>query len=206
MFFINSNTGWITTSAIFKTTNGGLNWNQYQGNEIGREYTFATINSGWASQEEFRIAKTTNSGLNWFYQTSPIYNNLSISSADSLKAWAGGSGLVRTTDGGGTTGINNNTKMIPSNFILYQNYPNPFNPNTVISYQLTVSSYVELKVYDISGNELKTLVGKKQNAGEYKIDFVGSGLSSGVYFYKLEVYDDKSNQVFSETKKMILVK
>jgi len=93
--------------------------------------------------------------------------------------------------------INNN---VVDKFYLSQNYPNPFNPNTVISYQLGVSSYAKLKVYDILGNEVVTLVGEKQNAGSYSVEFDASNYSSGIYYYKLEAGD------FSEVKKMILIK
>jgi len=85
-------------------------------------------------------------------------------------------------------------------FKLYQNYPNPFNPNTVISYQLAVRSLVSLIVYDILGNEVKTLVNKKQNGGNHSVEFDGSNLSSGIYFYKLETEN------FNEVRKMILIK
>jgi len=85
-------------------------------------------------------------------------------------------------------------------FNLYQNYPNPFNPNTVISYQLPVSSFVKIKVYDVLGNEVATLVNEKQNAGSYSVEFDAGNYPSGIYYYKLEAGD------FSEVKKMILLK
>jgi len=89
---------------------------------------------------------------------------------------------------------------IPDGFKLNQNYPNPFNPSTVISYQLAVSSFTSLKVYNLLGKEVATLVNQKQNAGTYEVDFDGSNLPSGVYFYKLE------NTNSSDTKRMILLK
>ncbi len=85
-------------------------------------------------------------------------------------------------------------------FSLEQNYPNPFNPATVISYRLSVNGFVSLKVYDVLGNEIATLVNENKLAGEYKIEFDGGGLSSEVYFYQL-----KTNN-YIETKKMILMK
>ncbi|MFA5403382.1 MAG: T9SS type A sorting domain-containing protein [Ignavibacteria bacterium] len=83
---------------------------------------------------------------------------------------------------------------------LYQNYPNPFNPTTNIKFSLPKSGFVELRVYDILGKEIMTLVNEKLQAGEYEITFNRSGLSNGIYFYKLET------EKFSETKKMILIK
>ena len=89
---------------------------------------------------------------------------------------------------------------IPVSTELMQNYPNPFNPVTNILYRLSENSYVTLKVFDNSGRELKTLVNEYKEAGYYKSVFDGSGLASGVYFYKLTAGD------FVHTKKLSLVK
>lgn len=98
----------------------------------------------------------------------------------------------------------------PFSYSLEQNFPNPFNPNTVISYQIPVTSNVILKVYDVLGNEVATLVNGQIEAGRHKINFDASGLNSGVYFYKLLVSDLQSNdgavENFAETRKMILLK
>ncbi len=83
------------------------------------------------------------------------------------------------------TDVKENKQTIPYKFDLYQNYPNPFNSSTVISYQLSVASVVTLKVYDILGREIRTLVYGLQNAGAHTTTFDGSRLSSGVYFYCL---------------------
>jgi hypothetical protein len=96
----------------------------------------------------------------------------------------------------------------PKEFVLYQNYPNPFNPNTVISYQLPATSNVSLKVYDILGNEVATLVNEERHPGVYEVDFNSylshSGevrnLTSGIYFYQLRA------EGFIQTKKMVLTK
>jgi hypothetical protein len=90
--------------------------------------------------------------------------------------------------------------MMPDGLELSQNYPNPFNPNTIIEYQLHKSGYVELKIYDMLGKEIKTLIKQHQGAGEHSVSFDASGLASGIYFYKLKVGE------FSETKKLILQK
>ncbi|MEO8209941.1 MAG: T9SS type A sorting domain-containing protein, partial [bacterium] len=89
---------------------------------------------------------------------------------------------------------------IPEKFSLSQNYPNPFNPVTKINYELRITNYVSLKVYDILGNEVFVLVNEKQNAGSYEVDFDGSNFSSGLYYYKLQTDN------FNETKKMTLIK
>jgi len=97
-------------------------------------------------------------------------------------------------------GINQISSNIPNNFSLKQNYPNPFNPNTIINYQLQKFSNVSLKVYDVLGNEVSTLVNQKQNAGSYEVGFNATALSSGIYFYTLKT------EGYSETKRMLLVK
>ena len=89
---------------------------------------------------------------------------------------------------------------LPLEYSLEQNYPNPFNPNTVISYQLPVNGFVTLKVYDILGSEVTTLVNEEKTAGRYEINYNASSLASGVYLYKLQVND------FINVKKMILLK
>ncbi|MBS1518768.1 MAG: T9SS type A sorting domain-containing protein [Bacteroidetes bacterium] len=93
-----------------------------------------------------------------------------------------------------------NKSFVIDNFKLYQNYPNPFNPKTVISYELQVTSFAKLIVYDVLGNVVAVLVNEKQNAGSYSVEFDGSGFSSGVYFYKIEAGD------FAETRRMVLIK
>ena len=115
-----------------------------------------------------------------------------------------------------------NQEELPSEFILEQNYPNPFNPNTMISYQLPVNSYVLLKVYDVLGNEVATLVNEEKLPGVYEVEFSShsgssgiSDLPSGIYFYQLIISSPElslpagqagSGQAFIQTKKMVLLK
>jgi len=93
-----------------------------------------------------------------------------------------------------------NDYRIPEIFSLFQNYPNPFNPTTTIKYQIPEISIVTLKVYDVLGSEVATLVNEKRLAGTYEVEFDGNGLLSGIYFYHLRAGS------FVETKKMILIK
>lgn len=97
-------------------------------------------------------------------------------------------------------GITRNTNHGPVKFALYQNYPNPFNPKTKINYELPVTGFVKLVLYDLLGRKVKNLVNEKQNAGSYEVEFDGSNFSSGVYFYKLETDN------FTAVKKMVLLK
>lgn len=104
---------------------------------------------------------------------------------------------------------NKNTVEIinPTEFILYLSYPNPFNPGTNISCQSPVGSWQTLKVDDVLGNEVATLVDEFKEAGNYEINFDASSLSSGVYFYRIAINWDKlQSGSFVETKKMILTK
>ncbi|MCP5064552.1 MAG: T9SS type A sorting domain-containing protein [Ignavibacteriae bacterium] len=97
-------------------------------------------------------------------------------------------------------GITDRNSKIPMNFSLSQNYPNPFNPTTTIKYEIPTLknlNNVSLKVYDILGKEVTTLVNKQQKSGSYEVNFDASKLSSGVYYYQLKSGD------FIETKKMI---
>jgi len=88
---------------------------------------------------------------------------------------------------------------------LSQNFPNPFNPETYVNYELPIFGHVKLDVFDITGKQFQTLLDKDQLKGTYQLGFDGSKLSSGIYFYRLEVIKDKGI-VFSSTKKMILIK
>jgi hypothetical protein len=99
-----------------------------------------------------------------------------------------------------TTGFNQETTEKPIDFILNQNYPNPFNPSTTIHYQIPELSFVTLKVYDVLGSEVTTLVNEEKSTGTYEIIWYGEQLPSGVYFYQLKAGS------FIETKKMVLMK
>lgn len=99
-----------------------------------------------------------------------------------------------------TTDIDATDQFLPKEFALYQNYPNPFNPTTVISYQLPVIGNVTLKVFDILGNEIATLVDEYKPAGRYEVEFDASRLASGIYFYKLQAGE------YTAINKMLLIK
>ena len=105
--------------------------------------------------------------------------------------------------------------QLPPYYILKQNYPNPFNPSTKISWQSPVDSWQTLKIYNLLGNEVATLINEYKPAGNYEVEFSARGgqavgslqLSSGIYFYKLQVYPAASGAgSFVETKKMILLR
>lgn len=98
-----------------------------------------------------------------------------------------------------TSGVEHG-EVIPNEFRLNQNYPNPFNPTTTISYQLPVDSQVTLKVYDVLGREIETLVNERQHAGKYSLSLDGRNLSTGVYYYRLQTANEMT------TRNMALLK
>jgi len=90
--------------------------------------------------------------------------------------------------------------ITPHNYKLEQNYPNPFNPETRIKYQIPIPGFVSLKVYDVLGNEISTLVNEEKSEGEFEVQFNATGLSSGIYFYQIQAEN------IIKTKKMMLIK
>jgi len=98
------------------------------------------------------------------------------------------------------TDVANNGNQIPTQYELSQNYPNPFNPSTTIEFALPKSAFVTLRVYDLLGRQAGELVSEKLGPGTYKTQWDASGLSSGVYFYRLTAGD------FVETKKLLLLR
>ncbi|MGA8265599.1 MAG: T9SS type A sorting domain-containing protein, partial [Ignavibacteriaceae bacterium] len=93
-----------------------------------------------------------------------------------------------------------NSNSAPLSFRLYQNYPNPFNPSTTIKYSLPKEGVVTLKVYNVLGKEVKTLVNEFENAGAYNVSFNASDLPSGIYFYRF------ISGNFTQVKKLVLLK
>ncbi|MBK9097425.1 MAG: T9SS type A sorting domain-containing protein [bacterium] len=144
-------------------------------------------------------------------QTSSIYSSNSeykLVGGAGQSAVSSSSGYFRSLQGSGfLTHVDFVDPILPNSFVLYQNYPNPFNPSTVIKYQLPLSGNVTLKVYDLLGREVATLVDEFKPAGSYEVEFDASSnsgsvrnLTSGIYFYKLQ------SENFNETKKMMLLK
>ncbi|PIP76683.1 MAG: hypothetical protein COW85_12910 [Ignavibacteria bacterium CG22_combo_CG10-13_8_21_14_all_37_15] len=162
------------------------------------------------SLSEWSVYNLFNSGL--------IDNDVYSVNIDKFgKVWCGtSSGLAVFTPGNPTAIDRTDNPLSPKDFLLYQNYPNPFNPSTTINYQIPSNSFVTLKVYDLLGNEITTLVNEEKAAGAYQVNFsaqqttnnkpLASGMSSkggyasGVYFYTLTAGK------FTATKKFILMK
>ncbi|MBK7632282.1 MAG: T9SS type A sorting domain-containing protein [Ignavibacteriales bacterium] len=98
-----------------------------------------------------------------------------------------------------STGIGSND-VFPKEFRLFQNYPNPFNGNSIIKYSIPKSSQVQIKVFDVLGNEIETIVNEEKPIGTYELNWNAANLPSGVYFYRLRAGD------YVQTRKMILLK
>ncbi len=153
------------------------------------------------------IYTTTNGGNNWLYQVPDtninIFSYYHIQFINKSCGWAysRSKGIHTKVGGDPLTSIAYTNSQIPKQFNLEQNYPNPFNPSTTINYELQITNYVTLKVFDLQGKEVQMLVNKKQSAGSYSAEFNGVNLSSGIYFYTLFL-----NGATVDTKKMLLIK
>ncbi|MBI5403750.1 MAG: T9SS type A sorting domain-containing protein [Ignavibacteriae bacterium] len=214
--FKNNSTGFIgcENNTLLKTTNGGLNWSPVilplLFNSSIYQICFGNQNTGLLihGSNISRIMTTTDGGNNWIYSSCLTENNLTaLCSVDSAKYFIGSyNGSILYTITAGIVGIYSAVNEITTEkFLLLQNYPNPFNPSTNIRYRvpsgsITNNRFVLLKIYDVTGKEITTLVNEKQSPGTYEIKFEAGDLPSGVYFYKLAVGD------YSEAKKMILIK
>jgi photosystem II stability/assembly factor-like uncharacterized protein len=215
--FADLNHGWVVgrNGKVLKTTNGGTNWNWVTNSGIDPQSSCKTVfaldqNHVWIPSKANDplqtpyVQYTSNGGASWSTQMTPFGSVqggnaiFSICFVDAQTGWltADYGRIARFT---GSTDIDGDINSV-NEFKLEQNYPNPFNPNTVISYQLPVNSNVTLKVYDVLGNEVATLVNEEKPAGRYEVDFTASSLTSGVYFYKLAAGN------YLVTKKMILMK
>ncbi len=124
-------------------------------------------------------------------QLPPMYNGYSITAHP---------GQTNVNFNFTLTDVEGQPSSIPDKYSLSQNYPNPFNPVTAIKYSIPNEGFVSLKIYNVLGSEVATLVNEFKNAGSYNVSFNAENLSSGVYYYKLK------SGTFVETKKMILLK
>jgi len=220
---VDSLTGWKARGSMKKSTDGGLTWITQTlpsgGNiAISEIIKFSILNSDtlWGVGAVSNLIRgliyiSTDGGTTWNYQlpdTSihiPRYYHVQFINKQNGWAYSIGGG-VHTVSGGNTTSISQISSAIPSDFKLYQNYPNPFNPRTVIPFSLKKKAVVRMYIYDITGKEIQRLVVGDYNAGEYEVDFMGKYSSSGVYFYRIEITGDSSNEKFTETRRMILLK
>ncbi len=202
---------------LFKTTNYGSSWFSVSGNlpnapvndilidPLASSYLYAATDVG--------VMASTNYGANWSVPTTGIPSSVPCldltfhTGTRKLVVWTHGRSAFSTILPSPVGLINHNE--IVKDFLLNQNYPNPFNPVTTISYTLPKQAFVTLKIYDIKGRLVRTLISSMQGIGNYKAEFDGTNLASGVYFYKLTANpSDRKEQSdgYTNTKRMILVK
>jgi photosystem II stability/assembly factor-like uncharacterized protein len=207
VFFINQNEGWIGGwKSLLHTTNGGITWASqiYMGGMIYGIH-FADTENGWALGANSLSYRTTDGGTNWFEEPIGINSNINaIYFIDIHNGWAvGDNGIVLQWGNSGTTSVKGQrTSLIklPSDFKLSQNYPEPFNPSTTISFSLPSKFFVSLKIFDLLGREVATIVSEEMSAGSYSRQWTAINMPSGVYFYRLQAGS------FTEAKKLILLK
>lgn len=206
VYFINADTGAVVGGgSILHTTDGGATWtSQSTGTTDGFSAVyFANADTGTIAGS--RIFRTTDGGSTWVSQPIETNNNLNgISFTDANTGTAvGDNGTILRTTTGGITGIKNYAKSnvnSPKTFLLEQNYPNPFNPSTVIDYSVPRNGFVTLRIYNILGQGVATLLSGMRIPGQYQATFDASRFASGVYFYRLQAGS------YTMTKKMLLMK
>ncbi|MGE5354101.1 MAG: YCF48-related protein [Acidobacteriota bacterium] len=189
----------VGNACMFKSTDGGVNWNYVATDGLIQTLTGLTFwdqSNGWAvgtnnaTPYKTGIYQTSDGGTSWTFSTDTTVfdSKTSVSGAaldKSGKLWlCGPKGSIYTNNT--TVGVEI-SKDVPSSYALMQNYPNPFNPSTVIEYTIPELSTVRLEVYDMLGRLVKRLVNGIQGAGTYKMNFNASGIPSGIYFYSLNV-------------------
>ena len=191
---------------VYFSSNSGSNWtlaNNGLPNSVGLDLLVygSTI---FASAYSSGVFLSNDTGANWLdanqgFGTSRTIRCLGVLGTDLFAGFYGYS-VKRRPLSQMVTEVESTSNIQPDIFGLAQNYPNPFNPSTRILYQVSSNSHVSLKVYDVLGNEVATLVNEYQPSGSYEMDFVAENLASGIYFYKLHA------GTLVETKKMILLR
>jgi photosystem II stability/assembly factor-like uncharacterized protein len=202
VFFLTPSLGWIAGEGVMlKTTDAGSSWTLVDTQTLYRKVRFVDVLNGWAAGNG-GVFHSTDGGRTWLRQFLPASFASSVAFVDRFTGWAvAGGGILHTTTGG-TTSIENRATLSeqPSEGQLSQNYPNPFNPTTSIGFRIADYGFVSLKVVDVLGREVATLVNEVKSPGKYEAQFDASNLSSGVYFYQL-----RTGKLVS-TKKMLLIR
>lgn len=177
---------------ILRSTNIGVTW--YSQNSMtvkninSTEYSVNNTSRIYCAGDSGLILKTTDSGNQWWFQNSGSSENLNsifFYLSDNTGYAVGNNGtILKTTDGGGVMTSIEENNLYADNYSLNQNYPNPFNPSTNIDYEIPVAGHVMIKIYNLNGKEVASLVNEMQNPGKHSITFNANGLPSGLYFLK----------------------
>jgi photosystem II stability/assembly factor-like uncharacterized protein len=198
-----ANNTWSPIGGVYRLTFDGTKWNRSD-SALSGEFVTSLVSSGsnfFAGTYTGGVFVSSNNGISW----TSVNSGLSDSSVSSLVV-ANSNLFVSTSSGVYRRPLSEITSVPPTNatlsenYSLEQNYPNPFNPSTTISYALPKTSHVTLKVYDVLGREVETLVNERESIGSHSMTFDGKLLSSGVYFYRLQAGS------FTQTKKLILIR
>ena len=200
IYFYDSTHGWAVGDNDILYYDNGI-WTQLNnttGNSLSSVF-FINVNEGWIVGNGGTVLHSTNGGANWTAQTSGTTANLlDVFFTSPTNGYAVGNNgtILHYTQ---LTGVEEHPAQ-PTAFNLEQNYPNPFNPNTKIYYSLAIPAQVKLTVLNIFGQQVALLDEGFKPAGSFSVEFNGNGLSSGIYYYRLQC-DDRH-----ETRKMILIK
>jgi hypothetical protein len=191
--------------AILRTTDGGTTWVSQISGTTNWLYSvsFTDANTGTAVGDGGAILRTTDGGTTWVSQISRTGQSLyGVSFTDANTGTAVGDGgiILRTNTGGIMAVKGYGSATLAAGFSLLQNYPNPFNPSTTIRFTLAYAAFASLMVFNITGQEIATLVNKEMSPGTYEVTWHASGLPSGVYFYRLQTGS------FMESKKLVLLR
>ncbi len=201
--------GYNGGSTIFRSSDFGSNWSMIYDNPGGRLLSIGSPfgyirDTMYAVGETGTILRTIDRGTTWIPQTSGSTGDLNSVSMghhlSQLVITVGDHGTMLKTTNGGVTGVERMNNSLPTGHSLAQNYPNPFNPSTVIKYQVTGYGQVSLKVFDLLGREVATLVTGMKAAGSYSVEWNAAQIVSGVYFCRFTAGSSV------ETKKMTLLK
>jgi hypothetical protein len=222
--FIGEAAGNPPFGTIHRTIDGGQTWESQQWNfldwALDIEFIPGNPSNVWCGSSS--LAFSSDTGRTWveeFHLENNAIYDMVFTDENSGWIYAGGGGILthmyRTTNGGhgGIVSVDENAiDYKPDGFILEQNYPNPFNPITKIKFTIPTpltppfakggktGGFITIKVYDVLGNEVVILVNEEKPAGEYEVEFDGTGLTSGIYFYQL-----KAGSYF-RSMKMVLLK
>ena len=190
---------------ILRTTDGGTTWEVQRSSSIYRSdlggVSFTDSTNGTTAGGMETILKTTDGGTTWVSQSSGTTETLwGVSFTDSDNGTiVGDAGTILRTTNGGIVSVEMKDK-VPTEYLLSQNYPNPFNTITTINYAVKEKAFIQLKVTDVLGNEVATLVNEEKQPGNYSVSFYKNNLPGGVYVYSLQVNN------FLQIRKMILLK
>ena len=209
--FVNQNYGVVvgggnrTKGHIYRTTDGGETWDEKVFPELWEFRNVFLIDEAYWTVvgDDGRIYNTTDSGENWVQQYTGTNNSIKgVHFVNELVGWAvGDNGTILHTNNGGVSFIEEEqTGKMPKEFLLSQNFPNPFNPSTKIKYRVPQTTQVQIKVFDVLGNEIEKLVNEEKPAGTYEFTWNAANLPSGIYFYRFMTSE------YTATKKMIVTK